>query len=123
MCYLLQASTDDRLPVTRSRTSHVKGILEPTASTAVLSYDRDSGSHTTTCVHRRQGNQAIPIGSAKCIVRQNWNFLVIYIISCQNQKYASCEDVWLSFSRMGFILFYLVEELLFIKSKNWNERM
>jgi hypothetical protein len=37
--------------------------------------------------------------------------------------YASYEDIWLTFSRMGFIVFYFVQELLFIESKNWNEEI
>jgi hypothetical protein len=45
------------------------------------------------------------------IIRQQW------------KQYASYEDIWLRFSRMGFILFYFVQELMFIKSKNWNEEV
>jgi hypothetical protein len=33
------------------------------------------------------------------------------------------EDFLLSFSRMEYILFYFVQEVLFIKSKNWNEEI
>jgi hypothetical protein len=32
-------------------------------------------------------------------------------------------DIWLSFSRMGLILFNFIQKLLFIKSKNWNKEI
>jgi hypothetical protein len=49
---------------------------------------------------------------AKCIVCQNRNFLVVSFLSSQNKRLSAknekimlfMEDIWLSFSQIGFIL-------------------